>query len=98
YSYVKSRLNLLLETKSKQNILIKALETNDSNDYYLEITSPAKAQKESSMKNLFESRFEEALQKIKNALHKKGGTKKADKVHERIGRAKEKYASVHSNY
>ena len=98
YSYVKDRLNVLLETKSKQEILIKALETKDSKDYYLEITSPAKALKETGMKNLFESRFEEALQKIKNALHTKGGTKKAEKVHERIGRAKEKYGSVQSYF
>ena len=98
YSYVKDRLNLLLETKSKQEILIKALETNDSKDYYLEITSPLKAMKESGMKNRFESRFEEELQKIKNSIHRKGGTKKAEKVHERIGRAKEKYGSVHSYF
>ena len=50
------------------------------------------------MKNLFEARFEEELQKIKNSIHKKGGVKKAVKVHERIGRAKQKYPSVHSYY
>lgn len=31
-------------------------------------------------------------------LHSKGGTKKADKVHQRIGRAKEKYPSVQRYY
>ena len=50
------------------------------------------------MKNLFEKRFEESLQKIKNAINKKGGIKKVSKVNERIGRAKQKYASVHGYY
>ena len=98
YTYVKDRLNVLIETKSKQEILIKALETEVSTDYYLEITSPAKVLKERSMKNLFEARYEGELQKIKSSIYKKGGVKKADKVNERIGRAKEKYPSVHSYY
>src|SRR5680860_133051 len=50
------------------------------------------------MKTQFENRFEDELQKIKNSLSKKGGTKKVDKVHQRIGRAKEKYPSVHNRY
>jgi hypothetical protein len=43
-------------------------------------------------------RFEEELKKIKACLSKKGGTKKVDKVHQRIGRAKQKYSSVHNRY
>ena len=50
------------------------------------------------MKLQFEKRFEEALQKIHNALQGKGGVKKLDKVHQRIGRAKEKYPSVQGYY
>ncbi|MEO8150800.1 MAG: transposase, partial [Bacteroidia bacterium] len=69
-----------------------------STDYYLEITSPPKALKEEGMKNLFETRFEEALEKIKSSIHKKSGVKKVSKVNERIGRAKQKYPSVHHYY
>jgi transposase len=98
FNYVANRLSVILETKSKQEIHIKAVKTNTSTDYYLEITSPAKALKEKGMKNLFEARYEEALLKIKNAIHKKGGTKKVDKVNQRIGRAKQKYNSVHHYY
>jgi Transposase DDE domain len=98
YELVPDRLNVILETKSKQNILIKAVQTKSNTDYYLEITSPAKALKEGGMKNLFETRFEEELQKIKNAVHKKGGVKGVSKVNIRIGRAKQKYASVHGYY
>ena len=50
------------------------------------------------MKLQFEKRFEEELQKIHTAIHSKGGVKKLDKVHERIGRAKEKYPSVQHYY
>lgn len=50
------------------------------------------------MKLQFEKRFEDELQKIHTALHRKGGVKKLDKVHERIGRAKEKYPSVQHYY
>ena len=50
------------------------------------------------MKNQFEQRFEVELQKIYTAIQRKGGIKKIDKVHERIGRAKEKYPSVQQYY
>jgi transposase len=98
YQYVKGRLNVLLETKGKHEVLLKALATDVGTDYYLEVTSPAKALKEGGMKNRFEARYEEELQKIKRAIDRKGGVKRADKVGERIGRAKEKYGSVHGYY
>ncbi|HUZ59244.1 MAG TPA: transposase, partial [Hanamia sp.] len=60
--------------------------------------SPDKAMKEAGMMNQFEKRFEEQLQKIYTAIHKKGGVKNLDKVHQRIGRAKEKYPSVAQYY
>ena len=50
------------------------------------------------MKHQFEQRFETELQKIHTAIHRKGGIKKLDKVHHRIGRAKEKYPSVQQYY
>jgi transposase len=93
-----SRMTVMMETKSKQDIVINAIKTNVNTDYYLQIKSQAKGMKKGAMKNLFEIRFEEALQKIKNSLDKKGGVKKADKVHELIGRAKEKFPSVHHYY
>ena len=35
---------------------------------------------------------------MQNGILKKGGTKKTEKVWERIGRLKEKYPSVHQHY
>ena len=98
YKTVQDRLTVLMETKSKQNIRLKAVTAERNTDYYLEVKSDAKVLKEEGMKSQFEKRFEEELQKIHTSIHSKGGIKKADKVHERIGRAKEKYPSVQQYY
>lgn len=58
----------------------------------------AKAAKENSMHNQFAQRFEEGLRGIQNSIGSTGGTKKLDKIWERIGRLKEKYSSVHQYY
>lgn len=50
------------------------------------------------MKQQFKKRFEEELTKAKNALTKKGGIKKFDKVCERIGRIMERYPSIQRFY
>lgn len=98
YQYVPGRLTTLLDTKSNQPIRLRSVTTEKNTDYYLEVKSPSKEKKEEGMKLQFEKRFEEELQKIHTALHSKGGVKKSDKVHQRIGRAKEKYPSVQHYY
>jgi hypothetical protein len=68
---------------------------SDSNtDCYLRVESPTKELKERSMNQQFRERFEEGLKKIADSLTKKGGVKQEDKVHERIGRLKQKYPSI----
>jgi transposase len=98
YEAVQDRLTVLMDTKSNKTIRLKAVTTEKNTDYYLEVKSPAKEMKETGMKNQFELRFEEALQKIHNGIGKKGGVKQADKVHQRIGRARERYPSVQQYY
>lgn len=98
YQSVPDRLTVLMDTKSKQTIRLRSVTTEKNTDYYLEVKSPAKEKKEEGMKLQFEKRFEDALQKIHNALQGKGGVKKLDKVHQRIGRAQEKYPSVQHYY
>ena len=66
--------------------------------YHLEINSPTKALKESSMNRQFKERFETELTKTRDALTKKGGKKTYEKVIERIGRAIEKYPSIAKYY
>ncbi len=71
---------------------------DQDNDTYLWVKSKAKALKENSMNGLLSQRFEEGIQSINEGIHKKGGTKKLDKVNQRLGRLKEKYHSVHRYY
>jgi len=98
YEMLKDRLTVLLETKSGNTVRLKSV-TNDKNtDFYLEAMSEAKALKEKGMLTQSEKRFEETLQKIHNAIQQKSGTKKPDKVHQRIGRAIEKFPSIQQQY
>ena len=98
YQAVSGRLTVLLETKSKRKVRLKAVSNQKNRDYYLEVASEDKFNTANSMRDLFEQRFEMELQKIAQSLSRKGGTKKASKVHERIGRARERYGSVQYYY
>jgi len=73
YEVVHDRLTVLPDTKSNKTIRLKAVTTEKNTDYYLEVKSPAKEMKEAGMKNQFELRFEEALQRIHKGIHSKGG-------------------------
>ena len=98
YRYVPDRLTTYMDTKSKQTIRLRSVVTEKNTDYYMEVKSLSKEKKEEGMKLQFEKRFEEELLKIHTALDSKGGVKKSDRVHQRIGRAKEKYPSVQHYY
>jgi hypothetical protein len=98
YVFDPSRLVVYLETKSKKEVVLKKILSPDHTDYCLEITSEMKAKKEQGMKTQFETRYEDELNKIKVSLTKKGGVKLADKVNQRIGRAKQKYPSAQGRY
>ena len=50
------------------------------------------------MNRRFKERFEEELQKAKESLTKKNGTKKYERVIERVGRARQKYPSISKYY
>jgi hypothetical protein len=84
--------------KKMQPIELLKVRVENDTDNYLWVRSQAKAAKENSMHNQFALRFEEGLRGIQNGINSKGGTKKLDKVWERIGRLKEKYSSVHQYY
>jgi transposase len=67
-------------------------------DRYMYIKSEMKAVKEASMEAHFSTRYEEELTGLSRAIHTKGGTKKIDKVHERLGRIKERYPAANKHY
>ncbi len=98
YEAIQGRLTVLLETKSKRQVRLKAVSSPGNTDYYLEVASQDKYATADSMRRQFEQRFEMELEKIAQSLQRKGGVKKATKVHERIGRARQKYPSVQYYY
>jgi len=98
YQAVAGRLTVLMETKSKRQVRLKAVTSEDQTDYYMEVASEDKWQTANGMRTQFEQRFEEELRKIAESLGRKGGIKKTDKVHQRIGRARERYPSVQYYY
>jgi transposase len=87
-----------IKDKKDQPIELLKVKSSGDNDQYLWVRSQAKAMKEKSMNGLLSQRFEEGIQSIREGIAKKGGTKKISKVHERIGRLKQKYPSVHNYY
>jgi len=78
----------------KQKIELCQVTSGRNTDYYLKVESHTKELKERSMNEQFRTQFEAGLQKIAGSLTKKGGVKQEDKVHERIGRIKQKYPSI----
>lgn len=87
-----------IKDKKEQPITLQKIKVEGDTDNYLLVHSLAKQAKEESMKSKFTARYEQALQQIKDGLSKKGGTKKKDKVWERIGRVKQKYQSTNKHY
>ena len=84
--------------KKDQPIELLKVKVDSDNDHYLWVKSHAKEQKERSMNGLLSQRFEEGIQNINYGINTKSGTKKLEKVYERIGRLKQKYPSIHPHY
>jgi len=89
---------VIVKDKKNREITLEKILTSDGSTYFMKVTSPTKALKERGMKTLFEQRFEDGLDCIKQSLTKKSGVKTYEKVIERIGRLKQKYPSVHNRY
>jgi transposase len=92
-------LAMVTVREDNQRLIRAALVNNqDAKEAELYCHSTAKEVKEEGIKNRFERRFEEALQKIQTGLTKKYGTKKYEKVLEKIGRLKERHRRVARRY
>jgi hypothetical protein len=87
-----------MQDKREQSIDVCWVENNQDDDQYLYVRSHMKAVKESSMNDHFCDRYEEELDNVARAIHKKGGTKRYGKVMERIGRIKERYPTANKHY
>lgn len=87
-----------LTDRENNKIELSVFNPKGFTDTWMYVQSEAKRKKEVSMDNKLKQRFEEDIEVIKKALTSKGGTKKINKVWERIGRAKQKHNRVSSNY
>ncbi|MFO7554474.1 MAG: IS1634 family transposase [Desulfobacterales bacterium] len=89
----------MIPVRQDDHRIIRAgIRGNASGEVEVYCHSTAKEIKERGIKNRFEQRFEEKLTDVKKALHKKHGTKKYEKVLEKIGRLKERYRRVARRY
>jgi transposase len=92
---VPSSLPMVTVRQDKQRLIQAALVNRpDIGEIELYCHSSAKAVKEEGIRNRFEKRFEEELAKTQAALSKKHGTKRYEKVVEKIGRFKERFKRV----
>ena len=88
----------LIKIKEDKNNKVYAHMTTLDDEVFMYCQSDGKRMKEKGIQSRSQQFFEQKLEEIKQALHKKGGTKKYNKVWERIGRAKEKYQKIARYY
>lgn len=79
--------------ETKQN-KVEAKRISGDDEILLYCKSHLKQQKEHSMQSRLEQNFQEQLSHFSKSIHKKGCTKRYDKVLQRIGRLKEKYKQI----
>lgn len=84
--------------RGKRKVHLSVFTPKDYSDTWMLVESEAKKAKEQSMRKKLRERFEDDLRAAEAALHKKGGTKKIDKVWERIGRYRERHRHVSGSY
>jgi transposase len=87
-----------LTDRDENQVRLKVFTPEGQPDTWMYVQSDAKGKKEKSMDDKLSRFFEQQLQAVKDALSKKGGTKKVEKVWERIGRVKQKNARVSPRY
>ena len=87
-----------LTDRKRQKVELSVFQPEGMTDMWMYVRSDMKRKKEQSISKKLCQRFEEEIESITQAFTKKGGTKKIEKVWERIGRAKEKNKVVSGRY
>jgi len=88
---------LVRETGSNTVSVFRTIDA-ETQETRLYCYSDQKAKKEQAIRNRFHVRLEEALDKLNAGLDKKGTVKNYAKIHERIGRLREKNSRVAQDY
>ena len=81
-----------------QAVKVQRVIREDTGEVELYCHSERREKKEQAMQERFTERFEAALQGLAEGLKKKRTTKRYDKILQRIGRLKEKYARAAQHY
>ncbi len=87
-----------VQTAGDATIKLHRVLDADNGEAHLYCHSPAREQKDRAIDDAKSSRFEAALQKLADGLAKPAGAKAADKVMEKIGRARQRYARAAQHY
>jgi len=87
-----------VHTAGHETIKVQRVQDPDSGEVLLYCYSPAREDKDRAIDTKKAERFEAALQKLVAGLAKPRGTKHPDKIRERIGRAKQRYARAAQHY
>lgn len=85
-------LSHLVCKEGGNEVRIYSKPSDDGTEVELYCRSSSRVAKEAAIDTLFAQRFEESMKALAAGLSKKGYTKSYDKVWERIGRLKQKYA------
>jgi len=88
----------LVTLKAEKDCTVKAKRIEQDDGVIVYCESSGRAAKEASMKAHFQRRYEEGLQKIAGSLARKKGTRRYEKVLERLGRLREKYPTIAQFY
>ncbi len=84
----------LVELRSSPNRVEATVIQRGEDEVVLYCHSEGREAKERAIRKLKQERFEEELRALSEGLKRKQTTKRVDRIHERIGRFRERYASV----
>jgi transposase len=87
-----------VKAHGEQRIQVNRVVDPDTGEVELYCHSAQREKKERGIDELFAKRFEAALERLADGLHKKGTVKHYDKVLERVGRLKQQYARAAKYY
>jgi transposase len=85
-------------TAGQDEVQIQRIVDQASGEVFLYCHSPARAEKDKAIDSKKAERFEEELKKLADGLTRPRTTKDSGKLHERIGRIKERYARAAQHY
>lgn len=87
-----------LTTRGGETLRVQRALDDNTGEVLVYCESPRRREKEQAMQQRAAERFEHGLEQIAAGLHKKGGTKRYDKVVKRLGRLIERHARGAQHY